>query len=232
MIILRSLLFNILFYAGTVSLAVIAMPALLGPVTWARKIGIFWGWYVNQALRVVGISHQLEGDMRLDQQVIYAAKHESAWETMSLCWHLQAPVIVLKQELLFIPFVGWFMKRAGSLGVDRKAGMKALKKLRSDAVAAQKTGRSLQIYPQGTRTAPGQEAPYQIGVYALYDATGLPVVPIALNSGSFWGKRAFMKQPGTITVSFLPPIEPGLSRKAFMAKLETAIETESKRLIP
>ena len=124
------------------------------------------------------------------------------------------------------------MKRAGSLGVDRKAGMKALKKLRSDAVAAQKTGRSLQIYPQGTRTAPGQEAPYQISVYALYDATGLPVVPIALNSGSFWGKRAFMKQPGTITVSFLPPIEPGLSRKAFMAKLEDAIETESKRLIP
>ena len=232
MVILRSLLFNILFYAGTVSLAVIAMPALLGPAQWARKIGIFWGWYVNQALRVVGISHRLEGDMRLDQQVIYAAKHESAWETMSLCWHLQAPVIVLKQELLLIPFVGWFMKRAGSLGVDRKAGMKALKKLRGDAVAAQKTGRSLQIYPQGTRTAPGQEAPYQIGVYALYDATGLPVVPIALNSGSFWGKRAFMKQPGTITVSFLPPIEPGLSRKAFMAKLEDAIETESKRLIP
>ena len=208
------------------------MPALLAPASWARKIGIFWGWYVNQALRVVGISHQLEGDMRLDQQVIYAAKHESAWETMSLCWHLKAPVIVLKQELLFIPFVGWFMKRAGSLGVDRKAGMKALKKLRSDAVAAQKTGRSLQIYPQGTRTAPGQEAPYQIGVYALYDATGLPVVPIALNSGSFWGKRAFMKQPGTIRVSFLPPIAPGLSRKEFMAKLETAIETESKRLIP
>ncbi len=232
MIILRSFLFNILFYVGTVSLAVIAMPALLGPASWARKIGIFWGWYVNQALRVVGISHQLEGDMRLDQQVIYAAKHESAWETMSLCWHLKAPVIVLKQELLFIPFVGWFMKRAGSLGVDRKAGMKALKKLRSDAVAAQKTGRSLQIYPQGTRTAPGQEAPYQIGVYALYDATGLPVVPIALNSGSFWGKRAFMKQPGTIRVSFLPPIAPGLSRKEFMAKLETAIETESKRLIP
>ena len=232
MIILRSFLFNILFYVGTVSLAVIAMPALLGPASWARKIGIFWGWYVNQALRVVGISHQLEGDMRLDQQVIYAAKHESAWETMSLCWHLKAPVIVLKQELLFIPFVGWFMKRAGSLGVDRKAGMKALKKLRSDAVSAQKTGRSLQIYPQGTRTAPGQEAPYQIGVYALYDATGLPVVPIALNSGSFWGKRAFMKQPGTIRVSFLPPIAPGLSRKEFMAKLETAIETESKRLIP
>ena len=171
MIILRSLLFNILFYAGTVSLAVIAMPALLGPVTWARKIGIFWGWYVNQALRVVGISHQLKGDMRLDQQVIYAAKHESAWETMSLCWHLQAPVIVLKQELLFIPFVGWFMKRAGSLGVDRKAGMKALKKLRAMRCGTKNRPFAADL-PTRNQNSARARGPLSNWCYALYDATG------------------------------------------------------------
>ena len=230
MIILRSALFNVLFYTITALVALIAVPALLAPATIARQLGIFWGWFTNQLLVIAGISHRLSGDKHLNRQVIYAAKHQSAWETMSLCWHLNAPVIVLKKELLRLPVIGWLMQKAGVIAVDRKAGMKALKQLKSDAMAAAATGRSIQIYPQGTRVPTGAKADYQIGIYAIYQATNLPVVPIALNSAQCWGPRAFAKKPGMIDVVFLPAIPAGLSRAQFMERLETVIETQTAKL--
>lgn len=233
MILLRSLLFNIFFYAGTALLVIGMSPLLVFPSRIASLLGICWGIYTNFLLWLFcGITHKIRGNRYLDQQVIYAAKHQSAWETMHLCWRLDGPAIILKKELLKIPFAGWFMARSGAIGVDRSAGMKALKKLRLDALKAKEAGRSIQIYPQGTRVAPGRQADYQIGVYTIYEATGLPVVPIALNSGECWGPRSFAKIPGVIDVSFLPPIEAGLSRKEFMARLETAIEDEMRQLKP
>ncbi len=233
MILLRSLLFNIFFYVGTAILVIGCSPLLLAPQRVASLLGMFWGAYTNFILWLFcGITHKIRGETYLDEQVIYAAKHQSAWETMHLCWRLNGPVIILKKELIMIPFAGWFMARSGAIAVDRNAGMKALKKLKQDAIAAKDMGRSLQIYPQGTRVAPGVKADYQIGVYTIYEATGLPVVPIALNSGECWGPRSFAKIPGKIDVSFLPKIEPGLSRKAFMARLEDVIETEMGRLTP
>lgn len=233
MMVVRSLLFNIFFYAGTALIAILATPVLLLPPRMSALLGIFWGYYTNILLRIfVNVRHRIRGDVRLSEQVIYAAKHQSAWETMTLCWRLNGPVIVLKKELVKIPFVGWVMARSGAIAVDRAAGMKALKKMKADAVRAKATGRSIQIYPQGTRVPLGSHVEYQIGVYSIYEATGLPVVPIALNSGECWGPRAFAKYPGMIDVSFLPPIEPGLSRKEFMARLENAIEGEMARLRP
>lgn len=230
MIFCRSLLFNILFYGSTAIIAILSIPALFLPSIAARKIGVFWGWYTDKILAIAGINHVITGQFETDRQLIYAAKHQSAWETMILCWRLDAPVIVLKKELISIPFVGNLMKKAGSIAVDRTAGMRALRQLRDDALARKQTGRSFLIFPQGTRVFSGQKANYQIGVYALYEATGLPVMPIALNSGRFWGPRAFAKKPGQIDVVALPIIEPGLPRKEFMARLEEAIETEMLRL--
>ena len=108
--------------------------------------------------------------------------------------------------------------------------MRALRKLRDDAIAAASGGRSILIFPQGTRVAPGVEHRYEIGVFALYEATGLPVVPVALNSGHVWGRNSWLKRPGRIDVEFLAPIEPGLSRRDFMERLETAIETRMAEL--
>lgn len=233
MILLRSFLFNVFFYLGTAVLVIGLSPLLIFPQRIASLVGMIWGAYTNFILQLFcGISHIIRGDKRLNDQVIYAAKHQSAWETMHLCWRLNGPVIVLKKELIRIPFAGWFMARSGAIAVDRNAGMRALKTLRADAIAAKEAGRSIQIYPQGTRVAPGRQADYQIGVYTIYEATGLPVVPIALNSGECWGPRSFAKIPGVIDVSFLPEIEAGLSRKVFMARLEEAIESEMARLTP
>ena len=222
---LRSWIFNILFYGVTAGLAILVVPTLLLPAAAIRAVARFWGWLTVKLLHIVGASHRLSGDQHLGDQVIYAAKHQSAWETIVLSLLLHTPVVVLKRELLMLPLLGMYFQKAGCVAVDRSAGMRALRKLREDAVAARDSGRSLLIFPQGTRVAPGIDHKYEIGVFALYEATGLPVVPIALNSGQVWGRNSWLKRSGRIEVEFLPPIAPGLSRRGFMAALESAIET-------
>jgi 1-acyl-sn-glycerol-3-phosphate acyltransferase len=225
MMYLRSWIFNILFYGVTAGLAILVVPTLLLPAAAIRAVARFWGWLTVKLLHIVGASHRVSGDQHLGDQVIYAAKHQSAWETIVLSLLLHTPVVVLKRELLMLPLLGMYFQKAGCVAVDRSAGMRALRKLREDAVAARDSGRSLLIFPQGTRVAPGIDHKYEIGVFALYEATGLPVVPIALNSGQVWGRNSWLKRSGRIEVEFLPPIAPGLSRRGFMAALESAIET-------
>ena len=226
---LTSILSAIVFYIGTSVLVILMLPVCLSARI-APLAGRLWGRFASFVAWISGISFRLEGNVPKGKQVIYAVKHQSAWETMVLFWVLYDPIIVMKQELMRIPFIGWVFKRTGSIGVDRSAGMAALKKLKRDALIALETGRPLLIFPQGTRVLPRTEAPYQIGVYALYSATGLPVVPVALNSGSFWPRKGIQKYPGCITLEFLPEIAPGLPRTAFMATLEEQIEQATASL--
>ena len=156
--------------------------------------------------------------------MLYAVKHQSAWETIILSWLLAAPAFVLKRELLRLPVIGWFFLKTGCIPVDRSAGMRALRGMRAAGQDLAKKGRSMLIFPQGTRVTPGADQPYEIGVFSLYQATGLPVVPVALNSGHVWPRNSWLKYPGKVTVEFLEPIEPGLDRKSFMAKLKQRIE--------
>jgi len=225
MIYLKSLLFNSLFYSGTAVLGIVMGPVLLLPSRWARSIARFWGWLTDKLLVIVGIKVLVSGNRQLDKQVIYAVKHQSALETIILSWLLAAPAFVLKRELLRLPIIGWFFIKTGCIPVDRSAGMKALRDMRASALTLAADGRSMLIFPQGTRVAPGAVRPYEIGVFALYDSTGLPVVPVALNSGHVWPRNSWFKYPGTVRVEFLDSVEPGLDRKAFMAQLETDIET-------
>ena len=205
-------------------LALCLLPCLLSG-NWTRGAGKFWGWYTACLLSVVGLRHEIRGDVQKNRQVIYAVKHQSAWETLVLYWELDAPVVVLKRELLRLPILGWFFLRSGCISVDRKTGVAALKKMRQQAMLAAADGRSLLIFPQGTRVASGQSAPYQVGVFALYQATELDVVPAALNSGRFWARNGFIKRPGVVVVHFLPALSKGLPRGSFMTKLEDEIET-------
>ena len=225
MVYLRSLLFNILFYGLTALLAICLLPCLLLPASVTRNLARLWGWVTVVSLRVAGGRHRIGGATALDRQVIYAAKHQSAWETTVLSYLLRCPVPVIKQELLRLPLLGFYFRKAGCIAVDRSAGMKALRQLRDDTVRTAADGSSMLIFPQGTRVAPGAAHKYEIGVFAVYEATGLPVVPVALNSGHVWGRNSWLKRPGIIDVDFLPDIPPGLDRKAFMAALEEAIET-------
>lgn len=230
MVYLRSFIFNTLFYLMTACMVLVLLPFLILPSGFVRAVGAVWGLSTAFLLRTAGIRHRQSGAAHLDRQVIYAAKHQSAWETITLLWMLRTPVMVLKQSLLFLPVIGFFFLRGGCIPVDRKAGMRALKDMRTAAAKFRDRGRSIMIFPQGTRVAPGINKGYEVGIFAIYDATGLPVVPIALNSGHVWPRNSWRKYPGEISVEFLPPIEPGLSRKEFMATLETAIETRMRVL--
>ena len=224
MVYIRSFIFNSLFYVGTAILVVLMWPLLLLPPVLACQIARFWGWLAHKQLYSVGIRQRLHGDRQLDQQVIYAVKHQSAWETIILSWLLSAPAFVLKRELLRLPIIGWFFLKTGCIPVDRSAGMKALRDMRLAGKTLAAKGRSMLIFPQGTRIAPGVDHPYEIGVFTLYEATGLPVVPVALNSGHVWPRNSWMKYAGLVTVEFLDPIDPGLDRKSFMATLKQRIE--------
>jgi 1-acyl-sn-glycerol-3-phosphate acyltransferase len=182
---------------------------------------------------LVGLDHRVVGRERVPKEpVIFAVKHQSSWETLALALLLDRPIYVLKRELIWIPIFGLYLLRSGALAVDRSAGAKALRQLIRAAEQAAKSGRPFLIFPEGTRVAPGQHHPYQPGIAALYDKLNRPVVPVALNSGLFWGRRSFLKKPGRITVEFLEPIPAGLDRRRFMKDLENRLEGASQRLLP
>ena len=226
MVYIRSFIFNSAFYVGTAILVVVMGPALLLPPVMARYIAQFWGWLAHKQLYIVGIRQREFGKRHLDKQVIYAVKHQSAWETIILSWLLHAPAFVLKVELLRLPIIGLFFAKTGCIPVDRTDGVRALRKMRDAALGLAEQGRSILIFPQGTRVQPGASKPYEIGVFALYESTGLPVVPVALNSGLVWPRNSWLKYPGTVEIHFLELIQPGLTRKKFMAKLEQQIESK------
>jgi 1-acyl-sn-glycerol-3-phosphate acyltransferase len=233
---LRSILFNVLYALWSAAMHILCLPLLLGPQRWIYPAAGLWIHVTLWLLKhVVGLGHRVVGAEHLPQapqdgSVIFAAKHQSAWETLFLSRYLGYPAFVLKKELLSIPLFGWYLKRVGMIAIDRKAGASALRDMTRQSAAVFAQGRSLLIFPEGTRVAPGQQRPYQPGIAALYGKLKVPIVPIALNSGLFWGRKAFVKQPGTITVAFLPPIQPGLDRKTLMRELESRIETAANAL--
>jgi len=229
---LRSLVFNALFFGWTAVILLICAPALPFGVAAVHAVGRAWVRVtLILLLLTVGLRHRLVGLENLPKgPAIIAPKHQSTWDTLVFALPLNLPAYVLKRELLAIPLFGLYLRCAGMIAVDRAGGGAALKSMVAAARAAVAAGRHLLIYPEGTRTAPGQRRPYHPGVAALYGQLDLPVVPVALNSGLFWGRRAFMKRPGIITVEFLPAIPPGLSRREFMTELERRIETASDRL--
>ena len=229
---LRSLLFNMAFFGWTALLCIGGIPLLVAPAGWIIAAQRFWAWGVIGLLRLlVGTDYAVSGREALpDGPFVIAAKHQSAWDTIIFFLLIDRPAYVLKKELLAIPLYGWYARRAGHIAVDRKAGAKALRALLEDSRRAIAGGMVPVIFPQGTRTAPGTHLPYQPGIAALYRGLDLPVVPVALNSGLFWGRRAFRKRPGTIKLEFLPASPPGMDRAGFMAGLETAIEQATDRL--
>jgi 1-acyl-sn-glycerol-3-phosphate acyltransferase len=234
MALVRSILFNLSYLIWSVFMHIVCMPLLLAPVSWVWKAAHLWIDGTLLLLRVFcGLGHRELGLEHLPEgPAIIAAKHQSAWETLFLSRRLGRPAFILKRELLMIPVFGWFIRKVGMIAVDRAGKAAALKQMVKDANVAFGAGRQIIIFPEGTRVAPGEHKPYQPGIAALYGQLNVPVVPVALNSGLFWGRRSFKRYPGTITVEFLDPIPPGLDRETFLARLEHDIETATARLIP
>lgn len=232
MIAIRSIVFNLAFYAWTAFMLVVCMPILAFDRLVTVRCQTFWAKGVLWLMRcVVGITLDVRGRENLGEPpIIVASKHQSAWDT--LIWHVivDDPAVVMKRELLWIPFYGWYSLKAGMIPIDRKGGAAALRSMLWSARRAKERGQPIIIFPQGTRTAPGTHVPYQPGVVAIYRGLEMPVVPAALNSGLFWPRRSLRRNPGTIVVEFLPRVMPGLERGPFLAELEERIESATGRL--
>lgn len=233
MIFLRSLLFQMLFYAWTALCAVLGAPFMLTPPLWMMRFGTEWSRVTLWLLRVsAGLTHEVRGREHLPAgPALIAMKHQSAWETFAVPILFPLAAMVIKRELGYVPFYGWYALRAGMIPIDRKGGAKALKRMVDACKDRLAQGRSIQIFPEGTRSAAGAKVRYQPGVAALYSALGVPLVPVAVNSGLFWQRRAFTKRPGKIIVEILPAIAPGGDRRAVLAELQERIEQATARLI-
>jgi 1-acyl-sn-glycerol-3-phosphate acyltransferase len=231
--VLRSVLFNLAFYAWTALLGIAALPMVLAPRAAVMGLGRWWSRTVLELARLIaGIDYELRGAEHLPHApAILAMKHQSAWDTIAVPALFGDVAIVVKRELLWIPCYGWYARKAGMIPVDRGAGAAALRGMLGRARAVVAEGRPIVIFPEGTRTAVGAKRAYHPGVAALYTQLGLPVVPIAVNSGLFWPRRSFLKRPGRIVVEALPPLPPGLERRTFIAELQSGIETATERLV-
>ncbi len=230
---LRSIVFAIAFYALTAAMLLGYSYLLLGPRDRAMAA---LKQHARAALwlqrKIVGTKFEVRGRDNLPQgPVLVAAKHQSAWDTFALIPQLSDPALIMKRELLWIPFYGWFSAKLEMIFVNREAGPKALRQMVRDARARADDGREMVIFPEGTRRAPGAAPDYKPGAFLLYDQLKVPCIPVALNSGLYWPRRSVMRYPGTIVIEFLEPIPPGLNRADFSHRLQDAIERASDRLL-
>jgi 1-acyl-sn-glycerol-3-phosphate acyltransferase len=233
MIFLRSALYQALFLPWTLLLAIAFLPLLaFASRRQMQKAAAFWleGALWLQEI-VLGLSCEIRGRENLPPgAALYAVKHQSAWETMIFHRLLGDPAFVLKRELLSLPFIGWYMRKTGQVAIDRSAGVRALHRMVEGSRRAVAEGRSLVVFPEGHRQPPGQTGRYHSGIAMLYQGLAIPVVPIAVNSGLYWPRNAFLRRPGKIILQVLPPIPPGLEREPFMARLQDEIETATRAL--
>ena len=230
---LRSLLFNAAFFTWCMVSALIFSPLFLISNKAALKAGIPWAHGVLLLARIFcGIRYEIRGKEHINNTpVLYASKHQSAWDTVIFWMLLAKPAFVLKRELLRIPLWGWYLWRMNMIAIDRLAGGAGLKDMIRQAKATIADSRPIIIFPEGTRTKPGDAPNYHPGIIALYSQLKVPVVPVALNSGCYWSKNAFTKHPGTIIIEFLPAIAPGLPKDVFMTTLQASIENASQKLL-
>jgi 1-acyl-sn-glycerol-3-phosphate acyltransferase len=235
---LRSALFYVLFLGQTIILAfVLGLVALAvpkdrpaPPFMW--RVGRYWGRSNLAFLRhVVGIRSRIDGAGNIPAGgCIIASKHQSDWDILAILPHTPLPAFIAKRELLDIPFFGWAAKTLNTLSVDRKRGSEAIPLLLAETRKKIDAGSQVIIFPEGTRKAPLADPDYRFGVTRMYLALGVPVVPVAVNSGLFWGRNSLVLWPGTARARFLPPIPPGLGQEAFQARLIGDIETASAEL--
>jgi 1-acyl-sn-glycerol-3-phosphate acyltransferase len=233
LILLRSILFNLWLWLSMPVFAIGLSPALLMPHRYAMKVIKLWAhtvlfglrWLAGIEVVVTGLEHRPTGPALL------AGKHQGMLDIVAPFTFLDDPCFVLKKELMPLPFFGWFAWKTKMVAVDRAAHARALKDMVRQTRARLAEGRQILIFPEGTRTRPGQPGDYKPGVAAIYRDLDAPCHLMATDSGRCWPAKGFIYRPGVVTFAFLPPLPAGLKRAGFMTRLETELETESVRLL-
>lgn len=235
--VLRSAVFDLLFFLLVGLECLICLPFLLLPRRYF--MGVVHGFvrtvYFLEKY-VLGLDYEVQGleNLPKDGSFIVAAKHQSPYETMKLHMLLKDPAVILKKELLSIPLWGLYLKKSDVIAIDRSTPDAAIQSIQEGAKRMMAQGRPIVIFPQGTRVSVDQtpaDKPYKVGVARIQEATGLPIVPLALNTGLFWPRSGLLKSQGTVIFKFLEPIPAGGERKELLKTLESRIEGETLSLI-
>ena len=205
----------------------LALPrASILPVVLQYIGGVLW-----LERHILNLDYRVVGSLPRHGPVLVAMKHQSVWETLKLHILFENPSIIVKQELLDLPLWGRYARRMGLIGIDRRAGSRAMDALAEGAKSILSSGRCLVIFPEGTRVPAGQHRPYRGGIARMYELTRLPIVPVALNSGLFWPKSWLCRRGGIVTVQVLDAIPAGLDPRQALQMLETRLNEASDRLL-
>ncbi len=235
MLAIRSILFNVAFYLSLIVQMIVWTPyyflvsrrrAWIVPKFWSRS-----SLWLQKVL--AGTRTDISGMENLpDGPFILAPKHQSFWDTIAFFPYLKDPLYILKRELTWIPFFGWYVMKMRMIPVDRGKKGQALKAvIKATNAELERNPRQLIIYPEGTRRAPGDTPNYKWGIVELYDGLNLPVVPVAHQAGLYWPRRKFLRYPGTIKARFLPPIPAGLPKDEFHARLVRETEAACDQIL-
>ena len=221
-----ALLFAAFFYLASIGIALTfgLWVILLFP---SKALSFSRAWSLTMVAlseRIVGLRLEVTGLQHVPKTgpALIASQHRSAFDTMIWFRYVDRPAYVMKTELFRIPIFGAIARLAGMIGVDRSGGGNAMRAMLAAARAAAKDGRQVIIFPEGTRVRPGQHVPIQPGIVALAAATGLPVIPVATNTGTVWGRGLFAKQGGVVQLAVGAPIPAGLRREELLGRIEDA----------
>ena len=228
---IRSIIYLLFFITWSFITAITFVPLLLSKKTslwtiriWSKGVLISSKIILKINLEVTGLENIIDGPC------IIAPQHQSSFETYVLFLLINKPIFIVKESLQKIPLVGWYIKRSGSIGINRNSGLKSLKKILNYVKNIIINNEQLIIFPEGTRKEPTNHMNIQSGISAIYTYSKLPVIPVTLNSGFFWGKQNIIKKSGKIIIDFGNPILPGLSRKDFEIELARQIKEKSLKI--
>lgn len=229
---LRSLLFNLLFYATMVVLMILGLPTILGGRRAVLALARLWGAISVWLLATIcGLRLEYRGVDNIPAGgVIVAVKHQSFLETFALLKYAPDFAIILKRQLTYIPLFGLYLIVSKQIAIDRGRGRRSLLQIVAAAKLVLAAGRQIFIYPEGTRRLPGAPPQYKSGVAALYAGTRAACLPVAVNTGLYWRRRSFLRRPGVAVIEYLPPMPPGLARIEFATRLQKTIESACDRL--
>ena len=232
MLVLRSAVFNLLFYGLLIALMLVGLPTLFIGRRAVLRLANVWGRASLWLLRVTCGTHLVfRGRENIPTDAcILASKHQSFLEIIALCSLFPSFSFVMKTELTRIPLFGWYLSASRQIAVDRARGRAALAEVSRQSIEMLRDGRTLFIFPEGTRRPPGAEPEYKSGIAYIYTEAGVPCLPVAVDTGLFWPRRSFLRRPGTAVVEFLPVIPAGLPRQEFQARMRDTVEAASRAL--
>ena len=230
----RNFIFSIIFFSGIILISIIFLPTLLLPsifVLMGGKIMGHWTAFCLKTIMSVEIEVLGKENIIKEDKFFIAASHQSMFETFYLQTIFNAPVFILKRELLLIPIFGWYLKKIGSISIKRNKISKDNLGFFDDIhKTINNTQRPLIIFPQGTRVKPDEQPAFKKGVIRIYEELKISCQPIAINSGHVWPKEGTMQSNRKITISILPPLNYGLDKNQFLNNLEEIIYSELNKI--